>query len=175
MLFYSSLVLSSSFCCSPSNALCTLVRGTLQSPAVRKTISETQSSTCNKWLSDLHLRLRREFISVTKQIYLLYLIIKHEEVPWPAKIAGGCALGYVFSPIQLIPNFIPIIGQSDDILILYIGLKVVRRFTPPATLKQCEACADSVSTAQIAKLRYRKDHRSGNSLRDEANEAPILQ
>lgn len=175
MLFCSPSVVSSSFCSSPSNALCTLVRGTLQLPALRRISLQAKPRNCDKWPADWRLRLQRKLISITKQVYLLYLILKHEEVPWLVKVAGGCALGYVFSPIQLIPNFIPIIGQSDDLLVLYIGMKVVHRFTPPATLKQCEACVDSVSTAQIAKLQYRKDHRSGKSPRREANEAHILQ
>lgn len=170
MLFCSSLFLCSSACSSPANVLGTLVGETLTVPALRKINSEAKPRNCNAWLADWRLRLRQKLILVTKQIYLLYLIIKHEEVPWPAKLAGGCALAYIFSPVQLIPNFMPVIGQSDDILVLYIGMKVVRRFTSPAILKQCEACAESVSNAQIAKVQYRMNHRSVISLPGEPNE-----
>ena len=169
MLFCSALLQSSSFCRLPSNALCTLAGGTLQVPVLGKITSGAKPHDDDKWLANWRLRLRRELISLTKQIYLLYLIVKHEEVPWPAKIAGGCALGYVFSPIQLIPNFIPIIGQSDDILVLYIGMKIVRRFTPPATLKQCEACAELLFNCADRQVAVQMDHRSVISPRDESN------
>lgn len=147
VLFWSSSVVSLSFCSSSSNALSVFTGGRLQVPSFKGISSPAKPLIYANWLAAWRSRLHRELISVTKQIYLLYLIIKHQDVPWLAKIAGGCALGYVFSPIQLIPNFIPIIGQSDDLLVLYIGMKVVRSLTPPATLMQCQQRAESVICA----------------------------
>ena len=43
------------------------------------------------------------------------------QVPWHAKMVVGCAVLYVVSPIQLIPNFIPIIGQLDDVLVVTLS------------------------------------------------------
>jgi uncharacterized membrane protein YkvA (DUF1232 family) len=59
-------------------------------------------------------------------------------VPWYAKAVSGCAVLYVISPIQLIPNFIPIIGQMDDVLVVSLGIKFLRRCVPRNVLDDCE-------------------------------------
>ena len=97
-------------------------------------------------------RLKRDLISIAKQAHLLSLLIKRPEVPWPAKIAAGCSVAYVFSPIQLIPSFIPVIGQLDDLLVLFLGTKLARKFTPVAVLQDCEARAEYAFLKQAAKL-----------------------
>ena len=99
-------------------------------------------------------RLRQDLIFITKQVRLLSLLMKRPEVPWTAKVAGGCAIAYIFSPIQLIPTFIPVIGQLDDLVVLFLGTRVVRRFTPASVLKECETVAESASSAQIARWEY---------------------
>jgi uncharacterized membrane protein YkvA (DUF1232 family) len=65
--------------------------------------------------------------------------LKHPQVPWHAKAVAGCAVLYVFSPIQLIPNFIPIIGQLDDVLVVSLGVKFLRRSVPQTVIDECES------------------------------------
>jgi uncharacterized membrane protein YkvA (DUF1232 family) len=60
-------------------------------------------------------------------------------VPWHAKAVAGCAVLYVVSPIQIIPNFIPIIGQMDDVLVVTMGIKYLRRNVPQSVLDECES------------------------------------
>jgi uncharacterized membrane protein YkvA (DUF1232 family) len=62
----------------------------------------------------------------------------HPAVPWYAKLFCGCAALYVASPIQLIPNFIPIIGQLDDVLVIGLSIKFLKRSVPPAVLDECQ-------------------------------------
>ena len=97
-------------------------------------------------------RLQRDLISIAKQAHLLSLLVKRPEVPWPAKIAAGCSVAYIFSPIQLIPSFIPVIGQLDDLLVLFLGAKLARKFTPVAVLQDCEARAEYAFSKKAAKL-----------------------
>lgn len=111
-------------------------------------------TTVHEWWHAQRLRLRRDLISIAKQVRLLSLLMKRREVPWPAKVAGGCAIAYIFSPIQLIPTFIPVIGQLDDLVVLFLGTRVVRRFTPAAVLRECETLAESASSAQIARWEH---------------------
>jgi uncharacterized membrane protein YkvA (DUF1232 family) len=75
---------------------------------------------------------------VVKQVRLMRRALVHPQVPWHAKLVAGCSLLYVFSPIQLIPNFIPIIGQMDDVLVIGLGLKYLRRHVPQSVLDDCE-------------------------------------
>jgi uncharacterized membrane protein YkvA (DUF1232 family) len=60
-------------------------------------------------------------------------------VPVRSKLVAACALGYILSPIQLIPTFIPVIGHLDDLFVLWLGTKLLQRFTPTGVLAECEA------------------------------------
>jgi uncharacterized membrane protein YkvA (DUF1232 family) len=63
----------------------------------------------------------------------------HPQVPWHAKAVAGCAVLYVVSPIQIIPNFIPIIGQMDDVLVVTLAIKYLKRYVPQDVLDECES------------------------------------
>jgi uncharacterized membrane protein YkvA (DUF1232 family) len=71
------------------------------------------------------------------QFRIVRRALRHPQVPWYAKVVAGCAVLYVFSPIQLIPNFIPIIGQSDDVLVVSLGIKFLRKYVPQNVLDDC--------------------------------------
>ena|ERR1700751_1072632 len=64
-------------------------------------------------------------------------------VPWFAKLLCGCAVLYVVSPIQLIPNFIPILGQLDDVLVVGLALRVLKKYIQPVSLDACLNGPDS--------------------------------
>jgi uncharacterized membrane protein YkvA (DUF1232 family) len=104
---------------------------------------------CKAWWEARKSRLRRDIVFINKQVRLLSMLLRRPEVPWPAKLAGGCAIAYIFSPIQLIPTFIPVIGQLDDLVVLLVGTKIVRRFTPSALLSECELRAEQGSVMQV--------------------------
>jgi uncharacterized membrane protein YkvA (DUF1232 family) len=69
------------------------------------------------------------------------LLLRHPAVPWHAKVVAACSVGYLLSPIQFIPTFIPVIGQLDDLAVLYVGMKLLRVLTPPTLLEESEAHA----------------------------------
>jgi len=77
----------------------------------------------------------RQFLT---QFRVIRRALKHPKVPWYAKMVAGCAVLYVFSPIQIIPNFIPLIGQMDDVLVVSLGIKFLRRCVPQCVLDDCE-------------------------------------
>jgi uncharacterized membrane protein YkvA (DUF1232 family) len=78
-----------------------------------------------------------------KEAHVFYLVFKHPRTHWYAKLVAACAAGYVFSPIQLIPNFIPVIGSLDDILVLFVGSRVLRKITPDDVLVECRELAEA--------------------------------
>lgn len=80
---------------------------------------------------------------VLRQTRVMTLILKHPNVPWSARLVAACSLGYILSPIQLIPSFIPVIGQLDDLAVLLAGAKIVRVLVPSAVLAECEGEAES--------------------------------
>jgi uncharacterized membrane protein YkvA (DUF1232 family) len=70
--------------------------------------------------------------------YVLYLASKDKRVPWYAKLLAGCILAYLLSPIDLIPDFIPVIGYLDDIIIIPAGISLVFKMIPREVLEECK-------------------------------------
>jgi uncharacterized membrane protein YkvA (DUF1232 family) len=84
-------------------------------------------------------KLKSSIKQVFKQFRIIRRALVHPQVPWHAKAVAGCAVLYVVSPVQLIPNFIPIIGQMDDVLVVTMGIKYLRRHVPQSVLDECES------------------------------------
>ena len=57
-----------------------------------------------------------------RQTYAVYLAIKDPRTPWYARVAAGLVVAYAFSPIDLIPDFIPVLGYLDDLIIIPLGI-----------------------------------------------------
>ena len=71
------------------------------------------------------------------ETYALYLAYKDPRVPWFAKVLAALLVGYVFSPIDPIPDFIPVIGLLDELVVVPLGVMVVRRMIPDEVLLEC--------------------------------------
>lgn len=89
-----------------------------------------------------------------KEAHVFYFLLKHPSTPWYAKAVAALAAGYVLSPIQLIPNFIPVIGTLDDLLVLFIGIKLVQKITPADVLTECRELADAAETRRNEENRW---------------------
>jgi uncharacterized membrane protein YkvA (DUF1232 family) len=81
---------------------------------------------------------KRDIAFILWQARTLSSALRHPLVPWRAKLAAALGVGYIFSPIQLIPTFIPIIGQLDDLCVLYGAMKLLRKWTPREVMSECE-------------------------------------
>lgn len=75
--------------------------------------------------------------SLKREVYALYLAYKDPRVPWYARVFAGCVVAYAFSPIDLIPDFIPVIGYLDDLILVPIGIALAVRMIPPTVLTEC--------------------------------------
>jgi len=80
---------------------------------------------------------------VHREAQVFYFAFKHRGVPWHAKLVAACSAGYLFSPIQLIPSFIPVLGFSDDFLVLFLGAKLIQRIIPSQVLTECRELAEA--------------------------------
>jgi uncharacterized membrane protein YkvA (DUF1232 family) len=79
-----------------------------------------------------------------REVYALYLACKDPRVPWYARILALCVVGYAFSPIDLIPDFIPILGYVDDLILIPLGVAAVIKLIPPAVLNESRDKAQAV-------------------------------
>jgi uncharacterized membrane protein YkvA (DUF1232 family) len=78
-----------------------------------------------------------------KEAHVFYFVFKHPRTRWYARLVAACSAAYLFSPIQLIPNWIPVIGSLDDLLVLFVGAKLLQRITPADVLIECRELADT--------------------------------
>jgi uncharacterized membrane protein YkvA (DUF1232 family) len=71
------------------------------------------------------------------ETYALYLAYKDPRVPWYAKACIAVVVAYAFSPIDVIPDFIPVLGYLDDLILLPLGIALALRLIPRAVLDEC--------------------------------------
>lgn len=67
-----------------------------------------------------------------RETYALYLAYRDPRTPWYARLFAALVVGYAFSPIDLIPDFIPLLGYLDDLVIVPLGVLLALRMIPPA-------------------------------------------
>ena len=72
---------------------------------------------------------------------MLSLAARDPRVPWYAKVVAACVAAYAFSPIDLIPDFIPVLGYLDDVIIVPLGILLAIRLIPPALLEEHRCAA----------------------------------
>jgi uncharacterized membrane protein YkvA (DUF1232 family) len=78
-----------------------------------------------------------------RELHALYLAGRDPRVPWYAKALAGFVVLYALSPIDLIPDWIPLVGLLDDLVIVPIGIVLARRMIPAPVLAECRARADA--------------------------------
>lgn len=77
-------------------------------------------------------------------ILAIFLAVQDERIPWYTKAVALAVVGYAFSPIDLIPDFIPILGYVDDLILLPLGIKLVIKLIPPPILDEYKAKAKTL-------------------------------
>ena len=83
-----------------------------------------------------------KWVSVLKQdTYALYLASRDPRVPWTAKIVLIVVVAYALSPIDLIPDFIPVLGYLDDMILLPLGIALAIKLIPDEVWEECRAAA----------------------------------
>ncbi len=85
--------------------------------------------------------LRRRSRALKADTYVLYLAARHPGTPWYAKLLVAAIVAYAFSPIDLIPDFIPVLGLLDDLVLIPLGIVLAIRLVPLAVLAECRARA----------------------------------
>ncbi len=86
---------------------------------------------------------KQQVRKLKKETYAIYLACKDSRVPWYARVFAGIVVAYAFSPIDLIPDFIPILGYLDDLVLVPLGLILVLKMIPPAVLEECHQKAEA--------------------------------
>jgi uncharacterized membrane protein YkvA (DUF1232 family) len=94
-------------------------------------------------------RLREWARAIRLDVHAVYLASRDPRVPWYAKAVALCVAAYALSPIDLIPDFIPVLGYLDDLILLPLGIMLVISLVPPGIM------AEHRTTAAMAQMQPR--------------------
>jgi uncharacterized membrane protein YkvA (DUF1232 family) len=97
-------------------------------------------------------RLERLARRLKVEIYALYLAYRDPRVPWYARVFAALVVGYAFSPIDLIPDAIPVLGYLDDLLIVPLGIALAIRMIPLPVLAECREEARNAKDRPVNKV-----------------------
>ncbi len=87
------------------------------------------------WLAEFKQRAYR----LKTEVRALSLAARHPQTPWGAKLLVAALVAYALSPIDLIPDFVPVLGYLDDLLLIPLGIVLAIKMVPPAVLAECRA------------------------------------
>jgi uncharacterized membrane protein YkvA (DUF1232 family) len=88
---------------------------------------------------------KRRARQLSAQTYTLYLAYRHPRTPWYAKVFAALIVGYVFSPLDPIPDFIPGVGLLDEMVVVPIGVLLATKMIPREVMEECQEKAREVA------------------------------
>jgi uncharacterized membrane protein YkvA (DUF1232 family) len=89
-------------------------------------------------------RVKRDLVAVAGAV-------RDRRTPWPARLLGVCVVAYALSPIDLIPDAIPVLGLLDDLILVPLGLWLVIRLVPPSVLAEHRERARGVARLPVSR------------------------
>lgn len=88
---------------------------------------------------------------VKRDVHALYLASRDPRVPWYAKALAALVAGYALSPIDLIPDFIPVLGYLDDVILVPAGIWLVIRLIPADIMEEHRAMAEAAQARPVGR------------------------
>jgi uncharacterized membrane protein YkvA (DUF1232 family) len=88
-------------------------------------------------------RVKRLARALKRDVHAVWLAARHPRTPLGAKLLALAVAAYALSPIDLIPDVIPVLGYLDDLLIVPLGILLVTRMLPADLLAECRAAAEA--------------------------------
>ncbi len=92
-------------------------------------------------------RWKQRARALKKEVYALYLAYRDSRTPWYAKVVAALVVAYAFSPIDLIPDPIPVLGYLDDLVLIPLGAALALRLIPPDVMSDARVKAEDLLRA----------------------------
>lgn len=96
--------------------------------------------------------LKRWARRLKRDVHAVYLAARSPRVPWHARIVAIAVAGYALSPIDLIPDFVPVLGYVDDLIIVPLGIWLVVSLIPEDVMAEYRAIADKAAMRPQSRL-----------------------
>ncbi len=87
-----------------------------------------------------------------RDAYALYFVARDPRTPWYARALAAAVVAYALSPFDLIPDFVPVLGYLDDLVIVPLGIALVLRLVPRAVLDDCRVRAQRAADRPVSRL-----------------------
>ena len=97
---------------------------------------------------------KRKAAQLKKQTLALYFALRDPRAPWYAKGLILLVVAYAFSPIDLIPDFIPVLGYLDDLIIVPLGVYLAIRMLPAQVMQECQAKAEQGLAQDLPQFKW---------------------
>jgi len=88
---------------------------------------------------------------IKTDVLAVWLAAREPRVPWHAKALALLVAGYALSPIDLIPDFVPLLGYLDDAILLPLGILLVVRLVPPALMAELRLAAAAIAARPVSR------------------------
>ena len=99
-------------------------------------------------------RWKQRAAELKQEVHAVALACKEPRVPWYAKLLAVCIVAYALSPIDLIPDFIPVVGYLDDLILVPLGIYFLLKLIPPEVMADCREKARLTATAKTSVRRF---------------------
>lgn len=86
-----------------------------------------------------------------REVLALYLVCRDPRAPWYAKVLAAAVVAYALSPLDLVPDVIPVLGYLDDLILIPIGVLLVRRLVPGHVLDECRTRAQTMTEKPVSR------------------------
>ncbi len=96
-------------------------------------------------------RLERWARAVRRDVHALWFAARDPRTPWYAKGLAVAVAAYALSPIDLIPDFVPVLGYLDDAILLPLGILLAIRLVPAEVLLECRARAEAAAARPVSR------------------------
>jgi len=94
---------------------------------------------------------RKHVGNLKRDVMAIALALRDPRVPWYAKAVGACVVAYALSPIDLIPDFVPVLGYLDDLVLVPLGLLLVLRLIPADILAEHRIAATAIVERPVSR------------------------
>ena len=96
-------------------------------------------------------RAKRRARAIKCDVIAVWIAARDPRVPWYAKAVGACVVAYALSPIDLIPDFVPVLGYLDDLVLVPLGLLLVVRLIPVDVLAEHRVAATAIAERPVSR------------------------
>lgn len=97
-------------------------------------------------------KLQEHARSLKCETYALYLAARDARTPWYARLLVAATVAYAVSPIDLIPDFVPILGYLDDLVLVPLGIALAIKLIPAPVLEECRMRVRDEAGAPVSRL-----------------------